>query len=221
MKRSHGRRAERAAHHGEAGLTLTELLVTIAVLAVIGGSIAGAFAIGLRILSPGGAQASLTGNHDLLSFEQQLGADLARADCLAAPGQTTLPTAGCSNSVRGSPSSCGSGYSICLAWYVPGSTTCHTITYTQQSSTGAILRTDNSSAAASGRFTTGGLVVTATWTPATTTNNGYQWTRQVTVSVTQAGAPGAASKPVHTTFNVAPLVADPASPVVAGGTVPC
>ena len=200
--------------------------MTIAVLTVIGGSIAGAFAIGLRVLAPGGAGAYLTGNHDLLAFEQQLGADVARASCLAAPGQTTLPSTGCSSSIRHSPSTCGSGYALCLAWYAPGVTgaVCHTVTYMQQATTDVIIRSDNQSASASGRFTTGGLgTVAATWTgSSTTTNNGYQWTNQVTVTVKQAGAPGAAStKAPSTTFSLVPLIADPASPVVSGGTAPC
>jgi hypothetical protein len=101
---------------------------------------------------------------------------------------------------------------------------CHTVSYSQQASTDVVVRTDASTnGTASGRFTTGGLGhVNASWTAtATVTNNGYLWTKQIMVAVTQQDAPGAAARPVQTTFRVVPLVADPLSPVVPGGTAPC
>jgi hypothetical protein len=161
------------------------------------------------------------GSHDLLSFEQQIGADVARADCLRAPSQASIPAGGCAASLQKSPSSCGSAaYILCLAWSVPGSSTCHTVTYTQTATTDTIVRTD-STVSGGTRFTTGGLVPSATWSTATT-SNGYLWTNQVNLAVTQQGTPDAPS--VHyatTTFHLVPLVADPMSPVVSGGTLPC
>jgi prepilin-type N-terminal cleavage/methylation domain-containing protein len=211
----------RARHRTQLGLTLTELLVAVAILATIGGSLAGALSIGFRLLGPGGAQARLTGSHDLLSFEQQIGADIARADCLRASGQTSVPTGGCAASLQKSPTSCGAGaYILCLAWSVPGSSTCHTVTYTQTATTDTIVRTESPGSGAT-RFTTGGLVAAASWSTATTTN-GYLWTTQVNVAVTQQNTPDA--PPAHyatTTFHLVPLVADPMSPVVAAGTSPC
>lgn len=196
-------------------MTLTEFLVVIVVLGVIGGSIAGGFSIGLKILSPGGAQAKLTDSHDLISFEQQIGGDVARAVCLAAPSQTTLPSGGCTASV---PSTCASGYRICLAYYVPGVNTCHVITYSQPAGFTYVVRKDQATGTAA-RFTTGGLAVTASWSAVATTNNGYTWTRQVVVDVTPVAAPG--QPPVATaSYHLVPLVADPKSPV-SGGTSPC
>lgn len=209
----------RRQHRRQLGLTLIEMLVTIAILATIGGSIAGAFAIGLKILAPGNAQARLTGSHDLLAFERQIGADVARADCLAAPGQTSLPSGGCAASVQKTPSTCVTGYVLCLAYSVPGSATCHTITYSQLAND-VLTRTDSKSGITA-RFTTGGLMVTPTWTPVATTNNGYNWTKQVVVAVTQQGTPRApTSHPSAATYRLVPLVADPKSPV-SGGTSPC
>ena len=178
-------------------MTLMELLVTMTVLATIVASIAGAFAIGFHILNPGGAPARLIGNNDLVAFEQQIGADVNRAVCLASPGppaQTAIPTGGCAKSVQKNPSTCGSpysganptGYRLCLAWYVAGSATCHTVTYSEAPSSGVILRSD--SAGSSSRVGTGGLVLAATWTAVSTTTNAYQWTKQVVVAVTQQGA---------------------------------
>ncbi|MEO8899615.1 MAG: prepilin-type N-terminal cleavage/methylation domain-containing protein [Candidatus Dormibacter sp.] len=215
-------RAPDPRRRGEHGLTLTELLVVIAILAVIGGSLAGAFGIGLRLLAPTGAQATLTGNADSLAFEQQIGADIARAHCLAAPSMQAVPTGGCQRSVQNSPSSCApSGYSLCLAWYVPGSS-CHTVTYWQQSD-GTVLRSDLSTSNNTTRIATGGLKIAATWTPAPTSNGDYQWTKQVTITITQRAIPGAPApaQPTPTTFRLVPLAADPLSAALPGGASPC
>jgi prepilin-type N-terminal cleavage/methylation domain-containing protein len=211
----------RPRRRGQHGMTLTELLVVMTVLAVIGGSIAGAFSIGLKILAPGGAQAQLTGSHDLISFEQQIGSDVAHAVCFAAPGQTAIPTGGCTASVQKAPSStCSSGYQLCLAYYVPGVGSCHTITYSQVSGTDVVLRTDQTTGSVN-RFTTGGLFVTASWSAFVTTNNGYTWTKQVVVAATQLGTPEAPTvRWAAATYHLVPLVADPKSPV-SGGTSPC
>src|SRR5438105_2500515 len=81
-----------AKRRGENGLTLIELLVALAILGLIATSIAGAFLIGLHVVGNRGDQVSLKGNNDLLAFEQQLGKDIARADCLRANGPPTGPT---------------------------------------------------------------------------------------------------------------------------------
>ena len=206
-------------------MTLVELLVTLTILATIVGSIAGAVAIGFHVLNPGAAPAQLTGNNDLIAFEQVIGADINRAVCLASPGppaQTAIPTGGCANSVEKNPSTCyPAGYRLCLAWYVPGTLTCHTVTYSQISGSGVIIRTDipSNSAATSARVGTGGLSLTATWTPTATTTSPYKWTLQVKVAVTQQGA--RVVTPEATTFYLAPLVADPLSPAVPGTSIPC
>jgi hypothetical protein len=209
-------------------MTLIELLVTLTILATIVGSIAGAFAIGFHVLNPGAAPAQLAGNNDLIAFEQVIGADINRAVCLASPGppaQTPIPTGGCTNSVQNKPlSTCGTGYLLCLAWYVPGSTTCHTVTYSQMAS-GVLLRTDLStdptagSSTTSARLGTGGLSLTATWTPTATTTSAYEWTLHVKVAVTQQGA--RVVTPETSTFYLAPLVTDPLSPAVPGASIPC
>jgi prepilin-type N-terminal cleavage/methylation domain-containing protein len=226
-----GRRAyrpQRIRHSRQLGMTLMELLVTMTILATIVGSIAGAFAIGFHILNPANAPARLTGNNDLIAFEQVIGADVNRAVCLASsgpPAQTAIPTGGCTNSVQKNPSTCGSpfssgnptGYLLCLAWYVPGTTTCDTVTYAQMAGSGVILRSD--SAGNSSRVGTGGLLLSAAWTAAPTTTNAYQWTSQVVVTLTQQGA--RVAKPQTTTIYLEPLVADPLSPAVPGASIPC
>jgi prepilin-type N-terminal cleavage/methylation domain-containing protein len=205
---------------GQLGFTLPELLVALAILAIISGSLASAFEIGLRLLGPTGAQATLTGNHDLLSFEQQIGADVARADCLAAPGLTSVPTGGCASFLSSVQNCAQSQDKLCLAWYVPGSQ-CHAVTYLQRSD-GTIVRSDNINSS-SARIATGGLTIIPSWSPARTSSNSYSWTKWVTITVIQTGiarAP-AAKVPVQTTFQLVPLAADPLSLALPAGTSRC
>ncbi len=220
-------RPSRPRHRSAAGLTLIELLVAISILAMIGAALGGAFAIGLRALGPGGTQERLAGSHDLLAFEQQISADVARADCLAAPGQTTIPTGGCGASVQHAPSTCGSSYLLCTAWYEPGSLSCHTVVYSMQRDQ-TLLRTDlvfaagTSTGGSSTRVSTNPVRVIATWTAKPTTTASYLWTDAVSVRVTQRGAPGAPLvNPATATFVLTPLAVDPLSPVLPGGSQTC
>ena len=217
----------RSRHRGAAGLTLVELLVALSILAMIGSALGGAFAVGLRALGPGGTQERLAGSHDLLAFEQQIGADVARADCLAAPGQTAIPTGGCGASVQHAPSTCGTSYVLCTAWYQPGSASCHTVVYSLQPDQ-TLLRSDilyTGGAPTNGsstKVTTNAVRVTATWTPKATTTSSYQWTDAVNVVVTQRGTPGAPLvNPATAAFVLAPLAVDPLSPVLPGGSQAC
>src|SRR3989442_10311735 len=97
----------RRARSDQSGFTLVELLVSVIILALIGVSIAAAFTVGFHVLGNRGDQVALAGSNDVLALEQQLGRDIARADCLAASGQTTIPrypsAAGCQKSVNKSP----------------------------------------------------------------------------------------------------------------------
>lgn len=214
-------RAGRRRHEGQLGLTLIELLVSMTILAIIGGSIAGAFAIGFVTLSPTGAQAKLVGNHDLLAFEQQIGADVARADCLAFPG-VAIPSP-CGSGKTGFPSKCQSGYLLCVAWYDPDPTLmnapCHTVTY---SDSGAFVQRSDDHGAPE-RISTGDLTLAiSSWK--STVINGYTWASQLTLKASQksaAGAPTPRANPAIASYVLVPLVADPNSPVLPAGTSPC
>jgi hypothetical protein len=200
------------------------------ILTVIGASIGGAFAVGFHVLGTGGDQVTLTGSHDLIAFEQQLGADIARAQCLAATGtppsgygQQPIPrnssgANGCQSSVYATPTTCQSGYLLCLAWYSPASSVCHTVTYREGA--GSILRID-SVAGTTQRISTGDLSVAAGWST-TSTAQGNTWTNLVAVEVDQLGIAGIVpSKLVKTTFRVVPLSDDPVALPPGSATPPC
>jgi prepilin-type N-terminal cleavage/methylation domain-containing protein len=215
-------RAWRRLRHGEQGFTLTEVIIAIALLTLVGASLAGAFAIGLRVLGPTGAQAALRGNNDLLAFEQQIGADIARANCLAA-GAVLIPSTGCStfnSAVGGTPSArCPSPYVLCVGWYMPGAA-CHEVVYSAKS-TGSdmwIERRDLNTGTAA-RVSTGGLSLSAiNFNPSQTSNNAYNWTKQVDITVTQQKPPLAPPlrHAASAIFHAVPLAADPLSSVPPG-----
>jgi prepilin-type N-terminal cleavage/methylation domain-containing protein len=218
---SPGRRSKRS---GQLGFTLIEVVVSVAILATIAGSIGAAFAIGFRTLGNGEAQAKLVGDNDVIALEQQIGADVNRAVCLADPndGQTSIPSPnGCLNSINKSGgSTCGASYVLCLAWYAPGSS-CHTVTYVQQVGSGNIVRIDSAPGSTTNttRVGTGGLSISVSWTPASTTTASYFWTKQVALKVTQKN-PVAVSPVTVKNFALTPLAADPMSAAL-GGTNPC
>lgn len=219
----------RCGRRGERGVTLIELLVSLAILALIGVSISGAFAVGFRLLGTGGAQAQLTGNSDVMALEQQLGRDINRAVCLAAPSQTSIPQPGCGSSVNRSPSTCGSAsYVLCLAWYQPGATDCHTVVYKQAPGNTNLIRSDTDAGAGTttqAQISAGDYTPQATWSATTTAASAtgapasYKWTYKVTVAFTQVGP--RLLHPVTASIQLAPLSMDPVSPSLAGGFNPC
>src|SRR6266516_1911123 len=115
----------------ESGLTLMELLVSLAVLGIIGGVVGTAFSVGLIALGKGGAGERVTGAGDQARFEQLLGQDVTRAACVQAPGLG--PYGSCSAGFRNAPitSTC-SAASLCVAWPENASATwsCHVAAYT-------------------------------------------------------------------------------------------
>ncbi len=95
------------------------------------------------------------------------------------------------------------------------------MSYVQPSGVTWVLRYDTvQGTTTSHRISTGGLNLSATWTPVATSDGStgatasYTWTKQVVVAVTPQGQ----GAPAAQTYNLAPLSADPMSPTVSG---PC
>jgi prepilin-type N-terminal cleavage/methylation domain-containing protein len=100
----------RRRHRRHSGFTLIEIMVSLALLALIGGSITAVTAVGIRTVGPGGAGHRLTGDHDLIALEQMLGKDIGRAECVYEP-----PTASAIYSTTGECKSTGPAHSYCTS----------------------------------------------------------------------------------------------------------
>jgi prepilin-type N-terminal cleavage/methylation domain-containing protein len=101
---------------GERGFTLVELLVSMALLAIIGTVMGVVFSVGMRaILAPGASHDRLDAASNTITVEQFLTEDVDRATCIYVPSQppTSPWHGGCSNMQTGG--SCLAS-SLCLGW---------------------------------------------------------------------------------------------------------
>jgi hypothetical protein len=216
-------------------MTLIELLVSIAILAVIGGVISVVFDAGIKALGTGGASARITGVHDISVVEQQLGADVTRASCIStAPFLSATRYGRCGNAIPGppvpasAPFNCSSGSPayLCVAWPTllnsSSSASCHLAIYTFNEPGSALLNTltrrEYVRASSGGAWTASattrtsfGPVLAPTASPAIgTVANGYSWPGQIQVSVTSTAVK--LSQPGGT-YVFHPLADDPAATV--------
>jgi prepilin-type N-terminal cleavage/methylation domain-containing protein len=214
----------RSRHRGERGLTLIELIVSMALTAVLAGAIAAVFAIGLRLLGPGGPTDRLSGAHDLMVFEQTLGKDGSRAACVQV-GATKKGS--CANGYI-QVSGCANYSTLaCFGWPQVSDSTCHVAKYTTSgpdSSHLAVTRTEFSVAGVVASqvslvhltTTKDTVKVTATFGPIS-----GPWTPPLSVAITPT-TNGLTSEPT-TTLTLHPVASDPAgsaSQITSGGS-PC
>lgn len=104
----------------ERGFTLVEVLVSMALLGIIGAALGVVFSLGMRtILAPGASQDRLVATSDAIGFEQPLIQDVQRASCVHFPG-ISQPSDGCtgvSAPFQNQQAECGGNSSLlCLAW---------------------------------------------------------------------------------------------------------
>jgi prepilin-type N-terminal cleavage/methylation domain-containing protein len=219
--RSHRRVSER-------GLTLVELLVSLALLAAVSTVVAAAYSVGLKALGPGGAGDRLAGAHDQMVFEQQLGRDVSRASCLQVPPAGPRKYGSCAHGFANPriASACGNAQ-LCVGWPQVSDSSCHVAVYTAPGS--KFRRSEYSVAPApSGRVTAvanfgmttdavGVVINTPAPAPASL---GYAWVASLTVTVTNMGVTGGrpSDKLVLT-----PLATDPAgsAAAIAADGPPC
>lgn len=212
------------------GLTLIELVVSLAILTIIGFSLAIGLDIGIRTYGAGGAGDRTQAARDVVAFEQDFGEDVGRAVCLVTP--TSAASLGsCSHSFS-TPASCiGTPAYICVAFAVPTSPTsyvCHQVTYAFRSTPkpSGVIRTEVAGGVSSTTHVTvepvtiaGGTVTfqTAFITEAAAAGGGYTWVTGVGIPGLSASNPGLAN-PVVTPLTFHPFSRNPAS---ALGTATC
>lgn len=225
--------ASRHRHARERGLTIIELIVSLAILAVIAGSLAAAFSIGIRVLARGGPQDRLAGAHDLATLEQVLGRDAARASCIQIQGAATVygrtsPNSGPCSSATGYGKVGGcSGATFCFAWPQYGSPwSCHVAVYTTVNQ--MVTRTEYAVPVGSGASAVSSIpestdtvtLQVGTLSTVTVLDGNYPWLRTLPVNIK---ATGVSKNPFNETLALHPVASDPggsASAVTTSGS-PC
>ncbi|MGO8685957.1 MAG: type II secretion system protein J [Candidatus Dormibacteria bacterium] len=232
---------------GQDGFTLIEVLVSVAILTIIGGVFGGVFGVGYKTLGPQGSGARLAASSDLMSFEQLLSRDVSQASCVYIPRTASSPsgpygpygscsqlflTAGarteCSgpltwNGVEGVPI-------LCVAWTQvsadPSGDSCQVAVYGLVTSTNQFHREEyaiHANTPTDFDFESG-QPVTASSQPALSvilsapaTTSGGTWITSLPVTVTTPSL----SNPPTGSFILRPLVQDPAALASATGYPQC
>lgn len=223
------RRPSRNRRRGQRGFTLIELLVSITILAIIGGVVATAFSVGLKILQPGGPQDRMLAAHNLMVVEQSLGQDGARASCVQVPPGDVAHRWGSCSAGKFLSVPCNAT-SVCFGWPQASATTwtCHVVVYP----------TGNDVVATRTEYTVGAGQPTATSTltrevpvditlgtvqvvqvPSAVAGQTYPWVRLLPVTITSAGVTNAPAE----TLALHPVATDPAgiSSAITSSGNPC
>jgi prepilin-type N-terminal cleavage/methylation domain-containing protein len=225
---------------GEKGLTLIELTVSLAILAIIAGALAAAFSVGLHVTAQGGSEDRLAGAHDLSSLEQVLGRDGSRAACIQISDDHTYGHSTCSSAVN--VLGCATANSLCFAWpQFDGAWTCHVAVYSPINDTPSGRLSDvvtrkefvGASPISTIQETVDKVIVTIeslNAVPVPDGNSYYSWLRSLQLRIQATGMPaksvGTLVPRSFSTFTQAlslhPVATDPGGAVPASeGSSPC
>jgi prepilin-type N-terminal cleavage/methylation domain-containing protein len=216
------RLSKRPQRAGERGFTLIEVVVSIAILAVIGSIIATVFGVGVQVVAKGGPKDRLTGAHDFMVLEQTLGKDAARAACVQV-ADTVYGGTTCASSFGHKEIACGSSAVLCIGWPDVGESSCHVAAYV---TAGIVTRREYRVSGAGIAVVESGPLTEDTvnlvfGSPTEVTAPGrYPWLRSLPVSVT---ATGVSAGQFSQTLILHPVATDPggaASAITAQGN-PC
>jgi hypothetical protein len=211
-----------------------EAVVSIALLAIIGGAIGATFDLGFRVLAePGSSKDRLAQSRDQLALEQELSGDAGRAACIMAPvtGHTTAYGSCQSGFAAAAPGPTCSRALLCFGWpafssATPEGGTCYVAAYT--SSGGNIQRTlfSGGSAVSGTELTTNGVSITRASGPdpvVFTPSSGVPWISSLRLQV--ASVPGGSEGNAPTELlDLKPLATDPGgsiADIMAGGAAVC
>lgn len=213
--------------HGERGLTLIELLVTVTILTIVGAAIGVAFDVGIRVMGNGGAKDRLIGGHDVSVAEQLIAQDVSRSACIAQQTGGTYHTYGsCAHQfANASVTTACKAALVCSGWPQVSDLSCHVAAY---ATSAGQLRRYEYAASPAGTFshvndravTTGAATITIASLSPTLAPGGYSWIPVVSITVT---ATGVALNQPGGTLVVRPLSVDPAAGAasIGSGAPPC
>jgi prepilin-type N-terminal cleavage/methylation domain-containing protein len=132
--------AQRPARRLQRGFTLIEMVVTMGVVTLLMGAIAGSFSVASKIMRPGGAQDRLAAAQDGMVLEQVLSRDVSRAACIkvgAGTAKGTCSVGFANTSISGASGACSAVTTvICVAWpwlADPAGASCRVAAYTKDS----------------------------------------------------------------------------------------
>lgn len=215
---------------GETGLTLIEMIVALAIVAIMAGALGAIFSVGLITLKPNGTTDRLAGANDFSVLEQQLGRDGGRAACIQVPAGNKYGSCSVDHGYDYFVTAKGCTNALCLAWPQLSDGSCQVAKYnfgTNVTVIRALFAVSASgvvSSPLSVQLTSDHVdAVVASGSPAITMDpNGNNWVRELDVNLTAEGTGTAAF--FNKTIGLHPISTDPdgATAVVgANGMSPC
>jgi prepilin-type N-terminal cleavage/methylation domain-containing protein len=212
------RRGSRA---GERGFTLVELLVCLALLAIVGSVMGVVFTVGMRaILAPGASRDRLTAASDAISVQQLLSTDVHRATCIQFPSGGAYGSCAAEGASVPFEGDCGDS-DLCFEWSdLVTANQCDVALY-------ALSPLSRSEWLGSSESGTASYPVTVTPTypsePAGAWAGPGAGTWPVSVDVTVTSSNASLNNPSAVTLDLQPLATEPwpTDPLTSASTGPC